>query len=158
MAQIVARNPTYSDLDLNFLPNPTTKDVVILTGNDAIKRSIRNLMMTNYNDRLFNSKIGSNLTALLFENINPITATQIETAIRDCIRNFEPRVSVMSVDVSVDPDNNGYNVRLQYNIINQNQPVAINQHRKCSTKSKAFAKLTLLWANPGQPDAKRQPA
>jgi len=126
MAQIVARIPTYSDLDLNFLPNPTTKDVVVLTGNDAIKRSIRNLMLTNYNDRLFNSKIGSNLTALLFENINPITAAQIDTAIRDCIRNFEPRVSVISVDVSVDPDNNGYNVRLQYNIINQNQPVAIN--------------------------------
>lgn len=126
MVQTIARKPNYSDLDLNFLPRPTTKDVSIVYGNDAIKRSVRNLLLTNFNERLFNSKIGSGLTGLLFENITQLTAIQIESAIRDCLGNFEPRISVTNVVVTVDPDNNGYNVRLEYTIINQSLPVIIN--------------------------------
>ena len=126
MAQIVARKPDYSDLDLDFLPHPTTGDVVKKVGEDAIKRSVRNLILTNFYDRPFRSYIGSEVRRLLFENINPLTATFLTDAITQTLRNYEPRISLIEVLVSVSADNNGYNVRLSYNILNNSQPVTIN--------------------------------
>lgn len=119
----VNRNPDYADLDLDFFKNPSTGDIVRKTGDDAIKRSIRNLIFTNFYDRPFRSFIGSSARQILFENANPLTATFLETAIRDVINNFEPRVSVVNVRVSVDLDRNGYNAELQYIIKNREQPV-----------------------------------
>jgi phage baseplate assembly protein W len=126
MVQIIARQPDYSDLDLDFLPNPATGDVVRKTGEDAVKRSVRNLLLTNYYDRPFRSYIGSEVRRLLFENINPLTATFLTDAITQTLRNYEPRISLIEVLVSVSADNNGYNVRLSYNILNNSQPVTIN--------------------------------
>lgn len=131
MVQKVVRQPDYSDLDLDFIPHPTTKDVVKKVGVDAIKRSIRNLILTNFYDRPFRHNIGSNAQKLLFENMNPLTETFLRNAIYETIVNFEPRVSLMNnenqgIDVSVDYDNNGYNVRLTFMIINRAEPVSIN--------------------------------
>jgi phage baseplate assembly protein W len=126
MVQTVARKPDYSDLDLNFLPHPTTKDVLKLTGEDAIKRSVRNLILTNFYDRPFRSGIGSNVQKLLFDNITPLTANYLIDAINEVLRNYEPRITVTQVKVTVSQDNNGFDVRLSYIIINRNQPVTIN--------------------------------
>ena len=123
MVNIINRNPDYSDLDLDFMMNPTTGDVNIKTGADAIKRSVRNLVFTNFNERKFNSQLGSDVTALLFENFTPLTNIYLKDAITALINNFEPRVRLQSVDVSQDIDNNGFNVTLQYIILNRNQPV-----------------------------------
>jgi len=67
--QRITRKHDYSDLDLDFLAHPTTGDVVRKTGLDAIKRSVRNLVLTNFYDRKFRSAIGSNATKILFDNI-----------------------------------------------------------------------------------------
>jgi len=123
---VVARKPDYSDLNLDFLPHPTTKDVVRLTGENAIKRSVRNLILTNFYDRPFRSYIGSNVQKLLFDNITAITANYLTDAIKEVITNFEPRVSITEIKVSVSTENNGFDVRLSYIILNRNQPVAIN--------------------------------
>ena len=123
---VVARKPDYSDLNLDFLPNPTTKDVVRLTGENAIKRSVRNLILTNFYDRPFRSYIGSNVQKLLFDNITAITANYLTDAIKEVITNFEPRVSITEIKVSVSTENNGFDVRLSYIILNRNQPVTIN--------------------------------
>jgi uncharacterized protein len=119
----ITRNKDYSDLDLDFLAHPTTKDVVKKTGNDAIKRSVRNLILTNFYDRPFRSYIGSNAQKLLFENINPLTAGFLRDAIRETIYNFEPRIELKNLDVNFDEDNNGYNVTLYYVILNRAEPV-----------------------------------
>jgi phage baseplate assembly protein W len=126
MAIETARKYDYSDLDLDFLANPTTGDIVKKTGPDAIKRSVRNLILTNFYDRPFRSYIGSNTQKLLFENINPLTSKFLTDAIKEVITNYEPRVNLLTVNVIFDPDNNGFNVQMSYVIINQNQPVAIN--------------------------------
>lgn len=127
MVQIVARKPDYSDLDLDFLPHPTTGDVVKKVGEDAIKRSVRNLILTNFYDRPFRSYIGSNVQKLLFENFNPLTVQFLKDAINEVIRNYEPRVSLTNVNVSdSNEDKNGFNVSISYIIINRNQPVTIN--------------------------------
>ena len=122
---VVARKPDYTDLSLDFLPHPTTKDVVRLTGENAIKRSVRNLILTNFYDRPFRSYIGSNVQKLLFDNITAITANYLTDAIKEVITNFEPRVSITEIKVSVSTENNGFDVRLSYIILNRNQPVTI---------------------------------
>lgn len=124
MAQI-ARKPNYSDLDLDFIAHPVTGDVLIKTGEDAIKRSVRNLVLTNFYDRPFRSYIGSNAIKLLFENANPITANLLKDAIYEVITNYEPRVEVDEIDVQFDYDNNGYNATIRYTILNRSQPAII---------------------------------
>jgi phage baseplate assembly protein W len=119
------RTPTYSDLDLDFIPHPTTGDVVRKTGEDAIKRSVRNLILTNFYDRPFRSYIGSNAQKLLFENANAITAALLKDAIREVIENYEPRVKLTNVELQFDYDNNGYNVAMRYIILNREQPAII---------------------------------
>lgn len=128
MVQIntVNRDPDYRDLDLDFFANPSTKDVYKKVGDEAIKRSVRNLIFTNFYDRLFNPGIGSNVRKLLFEPVTPIVVSLLETAIKEVINNFEPRVKLNSVTVNSDIDNNGFNVTLNYTILNRNLPVVSN--------------------------------
>lgn len=119
----VNRNPDYSDLDLDFVMNPTTGDVNIKSGAEAIKRSVRNLVFTNYYERKFQSQIGSDVSALLFENATPLTAVYLKDAISAVINNFETRVQLQDVTVVEDIDNYGYNVTISYLILNRNLPV-----------------------------------
>lgn len=126
MVNIVARQPDFSDLDLDFLPHPTTGDVVKKTGVDALKRSVRNLILTNFYDRPFRSYIGSNAQKLLFENANPLTANFLKDAINEVLTNYEPRIAVRGIQVNFDIDNNGYNVVIAFSIVNNNLPVVIN--------------------------------
>lgn len=119
----VNRQPDYSDLDLDFFMNPSTNDVVRKVGDDSIKRSIRNLIMTNYYERPFQSYIGSDVRRLLFELTTSVSHIQLEKAIRLCIDNYEPRVKLQNVTVTYNEDEYGFNVRLEYIILNRNLPV-----------------------------------
>jgi phage baseplate assembly protein W len=119
----ISREPDYSDLDLDFIAHPTTGDVMKKKGNEAIKRSVRNLILTNFYDRPFVSRIGSNAQKLLFENGNMLTANFLKDAIREVIINFEPRIAIQNILVEFDYDRNGYNATLQYIILNRNEPV-----------------------------------
>ncbi len=119
----INRKPDYSDLNLDFMAHPTTGDVMRLTGEEAIKRSIRNLVLTNFYDRPFRSYIGSNASKLLFENANALTASFLKDAIREVIGNYEPRVSVRDVSVYVDNDNNGYVATIAFSVVNRIDPL-----------------------------------
>jgi len=123
MVDITARQPKYKDLDLDFIAHPTTKDVVKKSGDEAIKRSVRNLILTNFYDRPFRHYIGSNVQKLLFENMSNLTANFIKDAIVEVISNYEPRVQLNNVVVEVNYDNNGYSVILQYIILNTSLPI-----------------------------------
>jgi phage baseplate assembly protein W len=122
----MATTHLYSDLDLTFLRQPATGDVAMKYDDQAVIRSIRNLLTTNLYERLFQPEIGSTLNSLLFENISPITATLMENEIVRMINNYEPRASVNSVNVSAAPDSNQFNVFLSVLIGNNTQPTAIN--------------------------------
>lgn len=129
--QKVTRKYDYSDLDLDFIAHPTTKDVVKKKGFDAIKRSVRNLVLTNFYDRPFRPGIGSNAQKILFDNINPFTATFLRDAIEEVIINFEPRVKLREdenngIVVNINPDNNGYDVTISFSIINTGAPVTFS--------------------------------
>jgi phage baseplate assembly protein W len=122
----ITRQPDYKDLDLDFIANPTTGDIVRKTGPDAIKRAVRNLIFTNFYDRPFQSYLGSNIRALLFDNANALTSIHIKDAVKELIDNYETRVALQQVNVSVDLDNNGYNVSLVYTIKNTNVTVPVS--------------------------------
>lgn len=123
MTNSITRVTDYSDLDLDFLPHPTTKDILRKTGVESIKRSVRNLILTNFYDRPFRPYIGSNAQKLLFENANPLVETFIQNAIQEVLENYEPRIVVKKVDTKFDYDNNGYAVRIYFLILNTNEPV-----------------------------------
>jgi phage baseplate assembly protein W len=123
---ITSRTPDYSDLDLDFLPHPTTGDVVRKTGSDAIKRSVRNLILTNFYEKPFRPGIGSNALRMLFENMTPFTSNLLRDAIFEVVRNYEPRVELLDVRINMDFDNNGYNVVMDMVVINRNQPLTIS--------------------------------
>jgi phage baseplate assembly protein W len=117
------REPDYNDLDLDFMRNPKTDLLILKTGREAVKRSVRNLIMTNYYERPFQSYIGSGIRELLFENFTPMTTILLEDRVRLTLQNFEPRVSVENVSVYEDIDNNGFSVNITYIIKNTNEPI-----------------------------------
>lgn len=118
----ISRIKDFTDLDLDFIAHPITGDVTKKVGPDAIARSIRNLVMTNYYDRPFRSQIGSNALKMLFENIGPLTAINLEQAISDVVTNFEPRAKLIGVKVNADPDNNGYSAKIAFYVQNRPEP------------------------------------
>ena len=112
------RNLVFKDLDLNFGIHPNNKKLNILKDDLAILRSLKNLIMTDFYERPFHPEIGCNLRSMLFDNILPSTAKSIKNTIIETVNNFEPRIQLNDVTVIVSPENNGYNVLLEYFIIN----------------------------------------
>ena len=108
----------YKDLNLNFTANPVTGDVATITDVNAVKRSVRNLLLTNHYDRPFHPEIGSNIPYLLFENFGPITGNQLARQIEEMITNFEPRANVESVECYPVPASYKYDVRIYFYIQN----------------------------------------
>ena len=108
----------YKDLNLNFSANPVTGDVTQVTDVIAVKRSVRNLLLTNHYDRPFHPEIGSNIPALLFENFGPITGNQLSRTVEEMISNFEPRARVENVECFPVPDTNTYDVRIYFYVEN----------------------------------------
>lgn len=116
----------FSDLDLDFGKHPTTKDVLRKTKENAIIASVKNLILTNRNERPFNPKIGSNINAMLFEPLDELTASILMAEIRMLISNYEPRVRIENVQVTPDYDRNGFNVILKFSVINSLKPITVN--------------------------------
>ena len=117
---------TFRDLDLNFTIHPVRKDINVYKNEFVIINSIKNLVLTNHYERPFQPEIGSNIRRMLFEQVDSITAAQIEREITEVIGNFEPRAQVSRVDAIPSPDENLYKIRLEFFIINSSEPITIN--------------------------------
>lgn len=115
----------YRDLDLNFNIHPVKKDINIHKNEYAVINSVKNLILTNYYERLFQPEIGSSIRRLLFEPIDSVIAAQIERAVEETINNFEPRVSISNIVASPDYQNDQYNIYMEFYIINGTSPVSI---------------------------------
>lgn len=114
---------TFSDLDLNFTKHPITKDVARKTGNNAIIGALKNLILTNYYERPFNPKFGSNVRGLLFEPLDPLTGAILQKEIKILIENYEPRVSVRDIQVVADFDRNSYQITITFFTVNSTAPL-----------------------------------
>ena len=107
-------NNLYSDLNLNFNKNPATKDIAKLKDVEAVKRSVRNLILTNRFERPFHPEIGSDIRALLFENMTPTIQTLLTDRIRDVLDTYEPRAILSDVIVVGDMDKYQYGVTIKF--------------------------------------------
>jgi len=116
---------TYKDLDLLFNVHPIKKDVNKHTAEMAVINSIKNLVLTNHYERPFQPEIGSNVSKLLFEQLDFVTAAALEREILQTIKNFEPRASVYRARALPDYDNNGFTVDMEFTIINRTEPITI---------------------------------
>jgi hypothetical protein len=112
----------FKDISLSFEMHPITKDIPILKNEDAIKRAIRNLIQTVPSERFFNSYIGSEVKTTLFEFVDFGNATILEEQITIAISNYEPRVENVDVKVIPQPDNNAFEVNINFKIIGQDVP------------------------------------
>lgn len=115
----------YSDIDFTFTKKPVTGDVALSFDEQAVIRSVRNLLSTKNYERPFNPKLGSNLDTLLFELISPITAVAIEREIKTTIENYEPRANLKDVVVKSDADKNQYSVTITFYIENATLPTTV---------------------------------
>ena len=106
----------FKDISLSFTPHPVTKDLTILKNENAIKRSVRNLIQTIPTERFFNSLLGTEIRDSLFENFDSLTVTVIEDQVRQTVRNFEPRVGEIGVEVNALLDQNEIEVRVIFEI------------------------------------------
>ena len=108
----------YKDLNLNFTRHPTRNDLTPLTDAAAIKRSVRNLVQYNHYEKPFHPEIGSGIRGLLFENMSPFVSNVLKRKIEDTITNFEPRVTLVDVNVNSNFDTNQYEVTIEFYIDN----------------------------------------
>ena len=108
----------YKDIALSFEKNAATKDVIIKKDIDAVKQSVKNLILTNHYERPFRPEIGSGINNLLFEPLDPITANSLSRVIGEVITNFEPRAQLISVDARPNLDSNSYEVTINFRVIN----------------------------------------
>ena len=115
----------YKDLNLGFQQNTATKDIQKLTDVEAVKRSVRNLINTNHYEKPFHPEIGSNLRAMLFENITPQMNHIISKNIELLIQNYEPRCRLVQVNTQPMFDRNGYACQISFYVVNYPEPVTV---------------------------------
>ena len=107
----------FKDVSASFKINPINSDVIILKNENAISRSIRNLILTIPGEKPFAPTVGSNVSNLLFENLDALTASSIQSEIEYTVNNFEPRVDLTGVKVTPNFDNNAFDVVINYDIV-----------------------------------------
>ncbi len=112
----------FKDIDLSFEPHPTTKDLQVIKNENAIRRSIRNIVQTIPTERFFNPLLGSSIKENLFEFVDYGTASIIEAEIDNSIKNFEPRVENVQIIVTPNPDENSFDVTVVFDILGQEFP------------------------------------
>ena len=108
----------YRDLDLFFSKKQGSDDINKVTNVEAVKRSVRNLVLTNFYEKPFHPEIGSGVRDMLFENMSPVTAVVLARKVEDVIENFEPRARLIGVRALPNLDRNEYEVTIEFFVVN----------------------------------------
>ena len=112
----------FKDISMSFKSNPLTNDLIALKNENAIARSVRNIVFTLPGEKFFNENFGSRISKLLFDNVDDLTASSIKDEIERSIRNNEPRVRLRSVKTLPNFENNEFDVTITYDIIGADVP------------------------------------
>ena len=124
----------FKDISMTFQVNPLNSDLIGLKNENAIARSVRNIVFTLPGEKFFDEDFGSRISASLFENIDDISAAEIVDEIRQSIINYEPRVELLDVQAFPNFDNNQFDVRIVYEIIGADVPAQELQFALQSTR------------------------
>ena len=122
---IFTKTRPYKDVSLTFARNVVTSDVVSVSGADAVKRSLKLLLMSRTGETPFFPEFGSRIYTLLFEPVDPITTRLLQHEIQSTIDAYEPRVNIRQLTVTPSSDEQGYDVDCLFNIVNQVTPVTL---------------------------------
>ena len=114
----MATDIIFSDIDLNFLPNPLSKDVSRKINDESIKQSMKILLMTMFYERPFHSNIGSPINTLLFEPISPMLNVILQKHVEQVLANFEPRIDVDAVQIALREELNSVDIKIYYRVLN----------------------------------------
>ena len=126
MSSTIQNRTIYSDIDINLDKHPISGDLIKLTNEAAIIRSVRNLLLTDFYERPFKHNIGSNIRKMLFENFTPDTQQMLKDAITETINSFEPRCNIINILINPFEDNNAVNVTFTFSLINREDPITID--------------------------------
>ena len=124
----------FKDISMTFQVNPLNSDLIGLKNENAIARSVRNIVFTLPGEKFFDEDFGSRISASLFENIDDISTAEIVDEIRQSIVNYEPRVDLLDVQAFPNFDNNQFDVRIVYEIIGADVPAQELQFALQSTR------------------------
>ena len=112
----------FKDISMTFQANPLNSDLIAIKNENAIARSVKNIVFTLPGEKYFNPNFGSKISKVLFENIDDITASVIVDEIKESIRNYEPRVELLDVEAIPNFDNNQFDVNIVYIIVGSEIP------------------------------------
>ena len=113
---------TFKDISMTFQSNPLNDDLIAIKNENAIARSLRNIVFTLPGEKFFNESFGSRISRSLFDNIDEITSAVIVDEIRDSLDRYEPRAKINDVKAFPDYENNGFDVIIKYDIIGSEVP------------------------------------
>jgi len=114
---VVSRKKGWADLNLKLTRHPIRKDVIPLRDDEAIKNSVKNLILTNFFERPFQPQVGANLRGLLFEPADAITKYELSDGIKQVLIDYEPRIRVSRVAIEDQSDRNAYRITVSFQII-----------------------------------------
>ena len=120
------KEPIFKDIPLSFNAHPVTGLIKALTNREAVKQSVKNIVLTNHYERPYNPFLGGDVLSKLFEPMTSITEYEVTTNIKQALENFEPRADVLEVVVDAKEDLNVLEVSITFNIINEIDPVTVN--------------------------------
>jgi phage baseplate assembly protein W len=123
MSTINTPSRIYKDIDLSFAMHPTSRDILKKIDVNAVKQSLKTLILTGFNERPFQPDLGSPIYRLLFEPVDPITTEVLRRAIEQVIQNHEPRVYLNLVEVVPNEDSNEYNITIYFTVVGIPTPV-----------------------------------
>lgn len=116
----------YSDFHKDLTINPISGDLALKVNEESIKESLKNLILTDRGERLFQPNLGSDIRASLFENATPVALKILEERVKDVINNFEPRVSLIDVDVASLYDDNKVQITIYFYVKNREDPISVD--------------------------------
>lgn len=122
---ITIKRELYSDFFKDFTENPVSQDLARKVNEEAVKESIRNLLLTDKGERPMQPRLGGDIRRLLFENMSPATLTVIKQVVEETIRNYEPRAQLIGVDVRSTIDSNAIQITVVFNVINSEEDITL---------------------------------
>lgn len=125
MSNTIRSNIRYTDIRTNLDAHPVRKDIALLSNEEAVKRSIRNLIWTNPYERFFDPKKGAGIKQFLFENIDQITSDTVKGRIKSTLETYEKRAEILEVNVEELPDDNAINITVVFSLLNNPNPVIL---------------------------------
>ena len=120
------KEPVFKDIPLSFTAHPVTGNVKALVNRDAVKQSVKNIVLTNFYERPYSPNLGGDIISQLFENMDPITEYNIAKNIRQALDNYEPRAIIDEIKSDFFQDENAINITITFRVRNDAEPISVN--------------------------------